>query len=86
MSAAPARWPRLLSRTDAAEYCGVSATHFDKHVPLDPIHLGARRLWDREQLDRWVETFVNAASQETDWLEVMRARKNAPEKRPSRHR
>ena len=88
MSAAPDRWPRLLSRVDAAEYCGVSPSHFDKTVPLDPIHLGARRVWDREALDQWVTSLANnaAASKETDWLEVMRARKNAPEKRSPRHR
>ena len=86
MSAAPARWPRLLSRVDAAEYCGVSPSHFDKTVPLDPIHLGARRVWDREALDQWVTSLANNASPETDWMKVLDENFCAPGKRPSRVR
>ena len=88
MSAAPARarWPRLLSRVDAAEYCGVSPSHFDKTVPLDPIHLGARRVWDREALDEWIESLTRNASPDTDWLKVLHARKGQNKERPLRQR
>ena len=47
--------PRGLSRIVAAAYLGVSPSTFDRMI-LDglmpkPKHIGARRIWDRRQLD-----------------------------------
>jgi hypothetical protein len=47
--------PRLLSLGEAARYCGVSATHFEKHCPMRPIKIGQRRLWDVKGLDAWID-------------------------------
>lgn len=51
----PARWPRLLDRKDAAEYCGVSVNHFLEHVPVSPMKLGEKKLWDRRAIDEWLD-------------------------------
>jgi predicted DNA-binding transcriptional regulator AlpA len=49
-------WPRLLSREQAAAYCGISPTLFDALVKTGtlpgPIEWGARRLWDRKAVDQ----------------------------------
>ncbi len=48
--------PRGLSRTEAAEYIGVSASKFDEMVKdgrmPGPKAIDARRVWDRHQIDR----------------------------------
>jgi hypothetical protein len=53
----PGMTPRLLSRDEAATYCGVVAETFEQHVRphVPPIGLGARRLWDIRALDRWLD-------------------------------
>jgi predicted DNA-binding transcriptional regulator AlpA len=56
--------PRLLRADDAAEYCGVSASHWSALVkdgrapgPVRTDALGQRVVvWDREKLDLWVDT------------------------------
>lgn len=48
-------WPRLMDRRLAAAYCGVSINHFLLHVPVDPVILGTKKLWDRRQIDRWLD-------------------------------
>lgn len=55
MAEAPARWPRLLDRQDAAEYCGVSVNHFLTHVPVGPRLIGSKKLWDRKEIDAWLD-------------------------------
>jgi hypothetical protein len=48
--------PRLLSREQAAEYCGVSINHFLAHCPVKPTELlGSKRVWDRVAIDRWLD-------------------------------
>lgn len=49
--------PRLLCIDAAAAYCGVTAETFEKHIRphIDPIEIGARRLWDVRALDRWLD-------------------------------
>jgi len=48
--------PRGLSRVEAAEYIGVSATKFDELVRdgrmPGPKAIDSRRVWDRHQIDR----------------------------------
>ena len=63
--------PRLLTREAAAEYCGVSANHFDAHVAkqVPAVEIGRRRLWDIKALDRWLDGqtgYVEASP--ADWL------------------
>jgi excisionase family DNA binding protein len=46
---------RVLSRREAAAYCGVSSSSFDRAVKRGdlpaPIRVGRRRLWKAEALD-----------------------------------
>jgi excisionase family DNA binding protein len=53
--------PRGLSRVQAAEYVGVSASTFDKMVSTGempaPKRIRARVIWDRKQLDCAFDAF-----------------------------
>jgi excisionase family DNA binding protein len=55
----PSLPPRLLSREQAAEYCGLSRTFFDQTVANGgmprPARLGRRVLWDRHKLDAAID-------------------------------
>lgn len=55
MSDPPAIQPRLLSREEAAAYCGVSPASLDANCPVKPIRIGRRALWDRRALDTWLD-------------------------------
>jgi hypothetical protein len=48
-------WPRLLSAEQAAQYCGVSRTHFTAHCPVASTRIGDRKLYDIKALDEWVD-------------------------------
>ena len=49
------RWPRALSRTEAAAYVGLGVSFFDEEVAEGlfprPLQIGRRKLWDRHDLD-----------------------------------
>jgi predicted DNA-binding transcriptional regulator AlpA len=50
--------PRLLSRNEAATYCGMSPDEFGRRIAtkVRPLDLGMRKLlWDRKALDRWLD-------------------------------
>lgn len=64
--------PRLLSRIEAARYCGISVNHFLTHVPVSPREIGAKKLWDRKAIDRWLDdspSSDNAGPSAEEWLE-----------------
>lgn len=67
--------PRLLTREQAAIYCGVSGPTFSVHCPVRPISLGpGKRLerYDIRSLDRWIDTLSGAAaSSGKDWLAAL---------------
>lgn len=46
--------PRCLSRTEAARYLGIGRTLLSRIGP-PPIRLGRRRVYDRVDLDRWLD-------------------------------
>ncbi|KAA5606347.1 helix-turn-helix domain-containing protein [Roseospira marina] len=48
-------WPRLLSEQQAAAYCGVTGETFRRHIPVAPRRLGRRVLYDRRDIDRWLD-------------------------------
>ncbi len=57
-------WPRLLSREQAAAYVGLSVNSFKIRVGRefpDPKIIGARKLWDRRQLDEAVDRLTGRA-------------------------
>jgi hypothetical protein len=77
-------WPRLMGEDMAAAYVSLSATTLRERGP-EPRRLGKRRLYDRNDLDRWadrlggqpliaVEQRQEAAEVERRFLEKRRAR------------
>jgi hypothetical protein len=62
--------PRLLTRAQAAAYCGMSLPTFERLCPVDPVDLRMRGyLDDRKVLDRWIDGLSGPRSQEDeDWL------------------
>jgi hypothetical protein len=57
--------PRMLSREEAAAYCGVSPTLFDAQVAQDilpqGVWLGGRKLWDVRKLDKALDALSGEA-------------------------
>lgn len=51
---AKARWPRLMSEADAAEFLSIGKTMLREYGP-SPKALGRRRLYDRLDLERWAD-------------------------------
>jgi hypothetical protein len=48
--------PRLLTTEQAAAYCGIGRENFEARVGINPLKIfGARKLWDRVALDRWLD-------------------------------
>jgi hypothetical protein len=49
--------PRLMTRAEAAAYCGFSPSVFERECPVVPMSFGDRRLerYDRFDLDHWIE-------------------------------
>lgn len=56
-------WPRLLGPEQAAAYLGVSAGTFSTHVTVKPVRMGRRVLYDRLELDRFVDTLTGRGAQ-----------------------
>jgi hypothetical protein len=50
--------PRLLNRDDAATYCGMSGPTFASECPVIPIKIRTRVLYDRLQIDRWIDSLA----------------------------
>ena len=48
----------LLTRDEAARYCRVGLRTFDRNVAphVPPVPIGARRFFDRRDIDTWLET------------------------------
>jgi hypothetical protein len=64
--------PRLLTRREAAIYCGVSVPTFGGICPVKAVALGnGRRLerFDRVSLDRWINSLAqDGLGVSKDWL------------------
>ena len=77
-NALPSQNPRLLTREQAATYCGVTVDTFDDYrrraIVPDPI-TGTNR-WDRKLIDLWLDKASGIASQTTSSLDEWRARRN----------
>lgn len=60
-------WPRGLSRDQAAAYVGISVGLFDRKIaPRVPcLLIGARKLWDRTVLDRYLDAYGTSDQHET---------------------
>ena len=70
--------PRLLDRSQAAAYCGISLAVFSARCPVRPLAMGqGKRLerYDIRDLDDWIDRLGprGATSETVDWLEKMDA-------------
>jgi hypothetical protein len=70
--------PRLLDRSQAAAYCGISLALFMARCPIRPLAMGqGKRLerYDIRDLDDWIDRLGarGAISETVDWLEKMDA-------------
>jgi hypothetical protein len=67
--------PRLLTKAEAAAYCGVAVATFSTLCPVRPIALGAdKRLerYDIVALNEWVDGLGGCLPKRgRDWLEMM---------------
>jgi hypothetical protein len=67
--------PRLLTRAEAASYCGLSHTAFSTLCPVRPIALGNdKRLerFDVVALNKWIDRLAAGSGElGRDWLAVM---------------
>ena len=70
------RHPRLLTRQQAAAYCGVSVGTFNYVCPVRPIALGAGARMERfdiAAIDMWISNFhVKNEKNEVDWLSLLK--------------
>lgn len=77
-NALPLQSPRLLTKNEAAAYCGVTTDTFDDYrrraIVPDPVP-GTNR-WDRKLIDLWLDRASGIASQTTTSLDEWRARRN----------
>jgi excisionase family DNA binding protein len=66
----PSLPPRGLSREQAAEYVGVSATKFDEMIADGrmprAIEVDRRRVWDRRKLDRSFDALAEETATDGD--------------------
>ena len=66
--------PRLLSREQAANYCGLSLPTFQAECPVIPIKIRTRILYDRQEIDRWIDSKGPAQPElptGKDWLRLL---------------
>jgi hypothetical protein len=67
--------PRLLTKEQAATYCGVSAATFSTVCPVAPIALNQSkklRRYDLQLLDKWIDGLARADTlTDSDWLAKM---------------
>lgn len=60
--------PRLMVKKQAAAYCGVCVSIFEKACPVEPIKLlGRVARYDRKALDAWIDS-LNAVPEGDDEL------------------
>lgn len=72
-------WPRLLTRAQAATYCGLTDAAFIAICPVLPITLERatqRERFDRYELDVWIGRDCDTSDQNgwLNWLALMEGR------------
>ena len=63
--------PRLLKLKDAAEYCGLPPRNFARNVGVKPIRLGPHSLWDRADLDAYIESLKGNSGNPEKWSDAV---------------
>ena len=46
---------RMLTKAEAAHYCGLLVSRFEVDCPVRPVRVGTRDLWDIRDLDLWLD-------------------------------
>lgn len=71
------RWPRLMKRKTAAEYCDLSESAFEREVLAGKlpcaVKLGERDHWDRKALDKALDALMGNDA-EPDYRKQLKAR------------
>jgi hypothetical protein len=84
--AVPLPAARLLTRAQAASYCGLSVVVFQRECDVRPIRFGVDTVqrYDRRDLDQWIDRRkVEPGARSIDeWLDALDTR--VPPGRPSR--
>lgn len=62
---------RLLSREEAASYCGMSGPTFAVECPVIPIKIRTRVLYDRQQIDLWIDSLAPDRPQSASHEELL---------------
>jgi hypothetical protein len=64
-------WPARMDESMAALYLGVGLTTFRERVKAkeypQPVREGARKLWARQQLDRYVDAQFGLGASDNSW-------------------
>lgn len=64
-------WPRLMGEPLAASYLSIGVTKLREEGPA-PKRFGARRLYDRRDLDRWADRLADQPLDEAEEQEEAR--------------
>jgi predicted DNA-binding transcriptional regulator AlpA len=60
---------RIISRAEAAQYCGLPLKQFEMVCPCQPVVLAAGRTgWDLADLDRWIDSVKDQRTSDTEAL------------------
>ena len=77
-NALPLQSPRLLTKQEAANYCGITRDTFDDYrlrgIVPGPI-FGTNR-WDRKKIDLWLDKASGIAAQTTSSLDEWRSKRD----------
>jgi hypothetical protein len=57
---------RMLSKADAAHYCGLAVRRFEVECPVRPVRVGEKTLWDIRDLDEWLNTLKESKDDTAD--------------------
>ena len=73
-------WPRGLPETLAAAYVGLSVNTFRRYGPQPVWLTKGRKVWLREELDRWLDQKAGRVSDSSpeDWLKRARENEDVP--------
>jgi len=47
---------RMMNEAEAASYCGLPVKHFKAACPVQLVNLGGRKVYDKRDLDQWIDT------------------------------
>lgn len=57
---------RLISQAEAAKYCSLPAKKFPMICRVAPIDLDGKKLFDKKQIDRWLDELNSGAFDSDD--------------------